>query len=194
MAAIDQTRVEHILVSYDSKEVTDQLYDMGKILLDECMQRVDRLDSKAVAIAGYTGAIIALMVSTFSIWTAGIDRWAVCFVGLGCLVGVVGGAMALASTWPQKFDLPSDSDWFEEDGLANPDKLKRYYISSMHLSIGSHEAVNAKKVAMIKRSQSCLAIMIFLLLVVLGDATYKTITLPPSPPSSGHAALASDLR
>jgi hypothetical protein len=132
------------------------------------------------------------MVSTFSIWTAGIDRWAIFFVALGCLVGLIGGYMALASTWPQKFDLPSDSDWFEENGLSDPDILKRYYVSSMHLSITSHEKVSAEKVSMIKRSQSCLAIMILLLLIVLGDATYRAITRPLSPPSSGHAALVSD--
>lgn len=187
MAAIEQSRVEEILVNYDSKEVTDQLYEMGKLLLDDCMQRVDQLDRKAVAIAGYTGAIIALMVSTFSIWTAGVDKWAIIFVAVGCLIGLVGGCMALASTWPQQFDMPSDSDWFEEAGLTNPDKLKRYHISSMHLSITSHEKVNARKVVKIKRSQICLSIMILLLLTVLSDATYRAITRPPSQLSLDHA-------
>jgi hypothetical protein len=186
MARLTHERVENILQGYKSKEVTDELYDMGKMLLEECTDRVSHLDSKAAKIAGYSGAIIALMISTFPIWTSAVDRWAVGLVGFGTLIGLFGAAIALASTWPQTLDLPSDSDWIEEDGLNDPDRLKRYYISSLHISIASHEAVNARKVLRIKRAQGCLAVMVLLLAVALGNASYKA-TKRPVQPVSGHA-------
>lgn len=190
MAALDQSKVEEILETYDSTGVTDHLYDMGKFLLDDCMKRLDQLDSKAITIVGYTGAIIALMVSTFSIWTSGVDRWAIVLVALGSIAGLLGAGLSLASFWPQELLMPSDSDWFEQDGFAKPDRLKKYYVSSLHLSISSYEKINAQKVSRIKRSQACLAIMVLFLLIVLGDATYRTLTRPASQPSSGHVGLA----
>ncbi len=182
MATLDQHAVEVLLQHYESTEVTVALYDMGQALMKECAERVHYLDAKSITIAGYIGAIIGLMVSTFPIWTSAVSRWAIILVALGSLAGLIGGGMALASTWPRKFLLPSDTDWLEEDGLADPDRLKRYYISSLHLAIVSHEEINAWKVSRIKTAQACLAIMILSLLVVLGNATYKA-TMHPFPPS-----------
>jgi hypothetical protein len=187
MAPLRHEEVERLLRSYESNKVTDELYDMGKMLMEECSDRVSHLDSKSAKIAGYSGAIIALMISTFPIWTSAVDRWAVVWVGLGTLIGLIGAGIALASTWPQTLNLPSDSDWIEEDGLNDPDRLKRYYISSLHISIASHEAVNARKVFKIKCAQGCLAIMVLLLAVALGDASYKAAKRPVQP-SLDHAA------
>jgi hypothetical protein len=186
MAALEQADVEARLQDVESKGVTDTLYDMGKMLLDECSERVHYLDAKSVQLAGYTGAIIGLMVSTFPIWTSAVGRWAVVLVATGSLVGLAGGAMALASTWPSKFLLPSDTDWLEEDGFHDPERLKRYYISSLHIAISSHEQINASKVSKIKVAQACLGFLVLSLLVVLGNATYRTVR-HPFQPSLGHA-------
>jgi len=185
MGSLEHSKVEEMLQSYESTMVTDELYDMGKMLMEESSDRISHLDAKSAKVAGYTGAIIALMISTFPIWTSAVDRWAVSLAAIGSFIGLVGAGIALISTWPQSLDLLSDSDWLEEDGLKEPDRLKRYYISSLHLSIASHERVNSKKVSRIKRAQACLAAMVLLLSIVLGDATYKTVR-PPVQPSSGR--------
>lgn len=185
MASLDHAKVEDMLQVYDSTKVTDELYGMGKLLMEECSARVERLDSKSSTIAGYSGAIIGLIVSTFPIWTSAADKWAIALVALGSLVGLIGGAIALWSSWPKTFLLPSDSDWFEEDGLKDPDRLKRYYISSLHISIASHEQVNAKKVCKIKVSQICLGVMVFCLLLGLANQTYRAMKHPVQS-SSGH--------
>src|SRR5437899_734173 len=181
MAALDQQVVRSRMEAYDSTDVTDSLYDMGKILVNESTERFNRLDAKATRIAGYTGAIIGLMVSTFPIWTSAVAKWAVFLIAVGSLIGLVGGGIALVSTWPQKVLLPSDTDWLEEDGLQNPDRLKRYYVSSMHQVITSQEQVNAFKVQRIKAGQLCLALMILSLLAALGNATYRVIRWPSQP-------------
>jgi hypothetical protein len=194
MAPLKQKEFEEILETYNSSKVTDELYDMGKMLMDECSDRVSHLDDKSSKIAGYTGAVIALMVSTFPIWTSAVDRWAVFLVGIGALVGLCGAGVALASTWPQTLDIPSDTDWMEKDGLSDPDRLKRYYVSSLHLSIASHERVNVRKVFKIKWAQGCLAVMVVLLAVALANASYKTITRPAQPASGRENSMVSCLR
>jgi hypothetical protein len=181
--------VQERLQSFESKDVTESIYDMGKTLMDEGSRRLDYLDAKSARIAGYIGAVVGLLVSTFPIWTSAIDRWAVFVAALGCLVGAIGGAVALYSMWPGKFFLPSDTDWLESDALGDSERLKKYYVSSMHLVITSQETVNARKVSAIKSSQLCLALMILSLFIVLGNATYKVATRT-SPRLSDHAALA----
>ena len=187
MAALTQADVENILESYESSGVTDVLYDMGKRLMDECAERIDYLDAKSGRIAGYAGAIVSLMVSTFPIWSSAVSQWAVLVAGAGMLVGITGGAFALASTWPGKFLLPSDSDWLEEDGLQDSDRLKRYYVASMHLTIGSHDREGAYKVAKLKKAQGCLAVMVLVLSIVFGNAIYR-LAKQSFQPSSGHDA------
>lgn len=187
MSTLDHAKVETMLEGYESPKVTDELYDMGKVLMEECASRVEYLDSKSAAIAGYSGAIIGLMVSTFPIWTSAVDKWAIVLVSFGSLIGLIGGAVALSATWPRTFLLPSDTDWLEEDGLTDPDRLKRYYVSSLHISIASHEQINTQKVSKIKKAQMCLAVMVFCLLLGLGNQTYRVMTRS-SPPSSGHGA------
>lgn len=187
MSSLDHAKVETMLEGYESSKVTDELYDMGKVLMEECASRVAFLDSKLAAIAGYSGAIIGLIVSTFPIWTSAVDKWAIVLVSFGSLIGLIGGALALSATWPKKFLLPSDTDWLEEDGLKDPDRLKRYYVSSLHLSIASHEKVNTQKVSKIKAAQMCLAVMVVCLLIGLGNQTYRVMRRS-SQPSSGRAA------
>jgi hypothetical protein len=187
MAVLTQEQVSDRLDTYDSKEVTNALYDMGKTLADECGQRVDYLDAKAARMSGYIGAVVGLMFSTFPIWTSAVDKWAVYFAAVGVLVGIVGAAMTVRSMWPAKLFLTSDSDWIESDGFQDADRLKKYYISNMHIQISSQEKVAAQKVAAIKRAQCCLTVMALFLLAAFANATYKVATRSSQPPSD-HAA------
>src|SRR5579863_9236398 len=133
------------------------MFDMGKTLMSECGQRVDYLDAKAARLAGYAGAMVGLMLSTFPIWTSAIGRWAIFVAAAGMLAGAASAVSVIHSMWPAKLRLPSDSDWLESDAIDDADRLKKYYISSMHLVVRSQEPVAAGKVSAIKRSQCCLA-------------------------------------
>ncbi len=54
--------------SYTEKETTNELYDFGKMLLLENVDRQHWIDSKAGTVAGFSGAIVALLLSTSSSW------------------------------------------------------------------------------------------------------------------------------
>jgi len=173
MAALTEYEARKRLEAVESKEVTDAMYDMGKTLMSECGQRVDYLDAKSARIAGYIGAIVGLMISTFPIWTSAIGRWALFVAALGVLAGTTGAVIAIRSMWPEKLRLPSDSDWLESDASKDADMLKKYYVSSIHILMRSQEAIASRKVSAIKRSQSCLAVMALAMLVVFANATYR---------------------
>lgn len=190
MPDLEQGIVEYRLQEYDAQGVTDQLYDMGKILFSESVERIHYIDEKSAKIAGYAGAIIGLLVSTFSVWRPAVSTWAVFVIGIGSLIGLAGGAIALASSWPRKFDLPSDTDWIEEDGLSDVDRLRRYHVASLHAAISSHDRIGRKKTILLKRSQLCLGITIVSLLLALGNASYRTVRHPSQPASARVASMA----
>lgn len=54
------------LSSYENETTTDELYDFGKILVLEGVDRAHWLDSKAGILAGFSGAIVALLLSTLA--------------------------------------------------------------------------------------------------------------------------------
>lgn len=173
MATLTEFEVRERLQASESQGVIDTIYDMGKTLMSECGQRIDYLDAKTARLAGYAGAMVGLMLSTFPIWTSAISRWAVMVAAAGILAGTVGAISVIHSMWPAKLRLPSDSDWLESDALDDADRLKKYYISSIHVLVHSQEPVAAYKVSAIKRSQCCLALMALAMLVVFANATYR---------------------
>jgi hypothetical protein len=188
MATLTEHEVRERLEVSESTDVIDIMYDMGKTLMSECGERIDYLDAKAARIAGYAGAMVGLMVSTFPIWTSAISRWAVILAAVGMLAGTVAAISVIHSMWPAKLRLPSDSDWLESDALDDANRLKKYYISSIHLLVSSQEPVAVCKVSAIKRSQCCLALMALAMLIVFANATYRVTR--SSQQSSDHAASA----
>lgn len=188
MATLTEHEVRERLQASESQEVIDTMYDMGKTLMSECGQRIDYLDAKAARIAGYAGAMVGLMVSTFPIWTSAISRLAVVIAAAGMLAGTVGAISVIHSMWPAKLRLPSDSDWLESDALDDAGRLKRYYVSSIHVLVSSQEPVAARKVSAIKRSQCCLALMALAMLIVFANATYRVTHSSRQP--SGRAVSA----
>jgi hypothetical protein len=183
---LTQDDVSKRLISYDSPNITDSLYSMGIMLLNECAERVRTLDSKATTIISYTGAIIGLMMSTFPIWTSAVDRWAIFAALVGALFGLLGAASGFWATYLTEFSMPSDSDWIEKDGLQDQDRLKRYYIASIHLAIQSHEMALHSKTRRVKIAQTCLFLMVVSISIALGNATLKA-TARPSRLSSDRA-------
>jgi hypothetical protein len=54
------------LAGYHDTVATGQLYELSRYLLEEIVERVSRLDASASQLASFAGAILALMLSTYS--------------------------------------------------------------------------------------------------------------------------------
>lgn len=137
------------LESFRVPEVTNLLYDFGLFLVKEEVAREERIDSKARAVAGFSGAILALIASTYPVWAPEVHS------APPALFLFVGGLMLAAAAFcaTQAFGISTfqwfdeKDTWFGEDYLNDPDRLKKYYLVGMFRVVVSHSSRNADKTA-----------------------------------------------
>ena len=69
-ADLTDNEVATRLESYgDNKDVTDELYGFGTMMLNDSVARIGKMDTKAAALAAYSGALIAVLAATRDLWT-----------------------------------------------------------------------------------------------------------------------------
>jgi hypothetical protein len=156
------------LSSYEEPETTKALYSLGTLLVKEGVDRARWLDSKAAILAGFSGTLLTLLVTTSSNWKAEIGPWgAVSFSGaILCLL--TAGLFALFALSVAKFQWFDENDvWFPKEYLQYPDQLLRYHLLAMYRVNLSHEAVNNKKSSRIANAQRFLEIGAVLLALPL---------------------------
>lgn len=158
------------LAAYQNTATTDQLYELSRYLLEEVVERVSRLDASASQLASFAGAILALMLSTYSTWH---DPIAQNQELIGLVLIAVGG-LALAGGYAFKAIRVAHFDWisdraivFPAELLEYPDELQRYHILAIYRSVLSHEEISNKKARCIFVSQKCFIIGAALLAICL---------------------------
>ena len=129
---LSEDEVKRLLTSYDSEETTNELYSFGLEMVKEAADRYHRFDSKATKIAGYAGAVLALLVSQFSEWSTAVDWWAVPVVLGAAVLALVAAALGLAAISLREIQMYSPSEWINEPSLKNPSQLRRYHIYTMY--------------------------------------------------------------
>lgn len=176
----DVIEVTSLVAGYTDTKTTDELYEFGKMLLLEGIDRQHWIDSKAGTVAGFSGAIVALLLSTASSWkpslmTLAVEfRWTV-LVGIGFIL--LAGLLAFLGFFSRTFIwIDEKKDWFDKDYLDYPDQLKRFHVLAMYNATTSHSKVNAKKMTCLTWAQITLLIggallAIPLLLIVWGTLT-----------------------
>jgi hypothetical protein len=130
---------------------------MGLKLLDEALDSVHRLDSKAYAIAGFSGATLSglLAIANFQ---KGI---AVPFIAaLSFLVSVIFALAAvswsLGAIWPRSAEWFSPDEWLRKELLNDATELKKYYILCMYGARQSHRGLARRKAVCIRGALLCL--------------------------------------
>ncbi|HEY3938701.1 MAG TPA: hypothetical protein VGL97_14810 [Bryobacteraceae bacterium] len=162
------------LDAYHDKATTGQLYELSRYLLEEIVERVSRLDASASQLASFAGAILALMLSTYSTWH---DPIAHSQELIGLVLSAV-GCLALAGWYAFKAIRVAHFDWisdraivFPAELLDYPDTLQRYHILAIYRSVLSHEEISHKKARCIFLSQNYFiigaALLALCLLVIL---------------------------
>jgi hypothetical protein len=72
---IREQDVRKRLAAYKDLSITDELYAFGQRLIDDAVDRLSKSDTKAGAIAAYSGGLIALLTSTSSLWALHLESW-----------------------------------------------------------------------------------------------------------------------
>ena len=141
MNLLDEAEVRRRLESYTDETVTDELYNLGQLLLRDLIDRIAKSDSSAFGLAAYCGGVIAVIVSSSSAWRASFDLWAIYLLAITLLIVAVAGAIAIYSSTPQDAEWFSSNEWLPRECLTGRDRLKRYYVLALWGVVKNHQAV-----------------------------------------------------
>ena len=160
------------VTSYKAPRTTRELYEFGRLLLKEEVDRAHWIDSKAGTLAGFSGAVVALLLSTMSSWQPFLLsatqplRWSV-FVGVISVMAA--GTCAFIAIFNRTFqwiDETKELFPFAEDNrdyLDFPEQLKRFYVLTMYNSTVDHAKKNTIKMWWVTTAQIALLVGGFLL-------------------------------
>jgi hypothetical protein len=169
MRKLKEDEVKKRLESCTSSGVVDELYDFGKTLVSDIVERHNRLEGKAATIAAYSIGVITLLASTYGNW---INRG----ISFGVLVTVLAAFTAIVfcvlSLKLERFDGISQSDWIQCDVLDDREMLRKFHVLNMWGVFASHEAITEKKASWIAKAQLALFIAAISL---VGSLAYAVI-------------------
>src|SRR6266849_6362015 len=132
MPDLTLAEVKARLKSYSDPAVTDELYSSGESLVANAIDRMTRLDSKGLALAAYSGGILTVLISTYSLWGKLLSGWF--FATLAeCVSFVVllAAWLAVRSADPQPIQWHTENSWLESQCIQNHEKLRRYRVLTM---------------------------------------------------------------
>lgn len=121
----------------DPKSV-DQLYDFGKMLLEQIRDLRDSYDSKLTNCLGWSSGIFAVVMVGASDWIkvpGALGKFAsagVVFAFLSIIMAMLGLKSVGGWKWP------SEKDWFSPEFLKWPNDLKKQHVVVMHAAHRSY--------------------------------------------------------
>jgi len=170
---LSEEEVKQILDVGPRAEIMKELYSFGFEMVKEASERYHRYDSKATKIAGYAGAIVALLVSEFSIWGGAVDAWAVPVVLGAALLALVSAALGLTAISLREIQTYSPHDWIRKEVLDDPQRLRNYSIRTMYRVRQSYIAQCHGKASRIRWAHWTLFVAGTFLLVALIDGSVR---------------------
>jgi len=136
-----------------SSEITRDLYDFGRDLLKESLERVRSAEHKATFFAGYGTAIVTLLASSVSKWASLGNHHTLWIAVAAC-------GCAFLCTWfsinvlrLKEVEFISDDEWLSAECLKEPDKLLRYRILTLWGAIHSRNESQKDKAKQLRRAE-----------------------------------------
>jgi hypothetical protein len=166
--SLNEAEVRKRLGSYTATAVTDELYDFGKMMVDEAIDRFKTLDSKATAIAAYALALITFLASQTT--SATTHSWATYVPIASAIVAFSAAAIAVSALWLRRFEWYSHEDWMRADCLNDAEALRRYHIVTMWGALQSYQKICRSKASRIAIAQGLLLASVIVLVFALADA------------------------
>jgi hypothetical protein len=177
MRKLKQEEVRERLESYSHSDtgVTDELYDFGKMLVAEVIDRNNRLETKAAAIAAYSIGIITLLASTYGSWSKVVLSIGLPIPVFGAIAALVATICAVRGLTLRGYKGISQNEWINAECLKNRDMLRRYHILTMWVVLDSHENASEIKAKRIGNAQWALFFAVALLVLSLVDSVFRLL-------------------
>jgi hypothetical protein len=149
-----------------------QALDFGGLLLNEVQGRSDSLDSKAINIIGWSGILLAFLVTAYSSFLVGNTRpglIVLAILGVATIAATSAIGYAALALWIRDWRWPSERDWFKQELFSRPEWLAEYYLECMLEAHKVHNEACANKGDRLHHAQWLLALAGLLVgLVLLG--------------------------
>jgi hypothetical protein len=157
---LSEDEVANRVEQYSSPDITEVLYRFGTIMIQENLDRTKQLETKTTAVAGFSVAVLSLLISRSPAWLTIPMGWqgiAVVSTGMFASLAIVLSLYALLVRTHRWF---SDSQWFENENdlLDDKDRLTRYYVLAMHGINQQMDRSNTQKANRIFAAQIFLAL------------------------------------
>lgn len=165
---LETSEVKKRIESYNSPETTNELYSFGYMLVAEAVDRIHKMESKAGTLAGYSGAILALIISTFSLWHGYFQTPERVAMYCAALTVFLAEGCALWALKVSEYNWFSDNEWLRAERLSDAEALRKYHILTMHTAFASHRAVAEEKSKLIFWSQKVLFLTGLSFMAVVG--------------------------
>lgn len=160
----------------DNIQTLRELDDFGKQMVRDSMDRVNWLDTKSGVFLGFTGALIVVIVSTFSSWkdlTKDLPS-APIFLFFGLASFLLAAFSAVMGLRVRKFQGLDEKDlWFAQEYFQFPDQLRRYYLVGMYRTVVSHNRLNGQKADKLQYTERFVVAGISLLAVPILMETWQ---------------------
>ena len=157
--------------------VAEEFYSFGLLMLREIDERFEYLDRKAMHVAAFCGAVVALVISSVGSWPRAVDPNVIPVVLFAAVFFLTAAGVALSATWVSNAVWFSPDDWLRADFLAHPKDLKRYWIEVMYVVRESYFKECERKVSRIELAWYPVCVAAGMLLVALLDAALRAPTL-----------------
>jgi len=167
-------QVDDLLEQCLRKEITNELFDFGRYLLDQSNARDAAIDQKASSMVGYSSAILAFLLMRGLSWADSPIKLAA-FILIGALAALACCFAALALRGARNWKELSEATWFppQPEFIADEDQLKRFYITAMHqVHQENHRIVNRKADQMIVAQLAVAAAGVLLGCALFSEATW----------------------
>lgn len=187
---LSEKQVNEILEQNFPDATTDELYSFGLSIVQEAMEQYHRYDSKATKIAGYSGAVMALLLTQFAEWSKSLDWWAIPILFLAALVALVAAGFGLGAIALREIPWYSPRDWFRVEVLDDSNLLRKYHILCMYLVRQSYMKESARKTVRVNAAYRSLLLAGVLLLVAFLDGTARRVQHREPSPRIPIAAVA----
>jgi hypothetical protein len=158
---------ERLSLCAENTAVVEELYDFGKVLSNEVLDRIRAVESKATSFAAYGAAIATFLVTSISVWSKIGNQWSPWISACAGFCGLICTFFALRALWLREYEWISEDEWIKKECLSEINTLKRYRVLTMWGVIHSHSRVQSEKARELQRAQIWLAASVVCLVYLL---------------------------
>jgi hypothetical protein len=147
-----------------SSEVIDDLSQLGDNLVKDGIDRIEKSNGQARALAAYSGGIVTLAMSTLPLWESRLLMVFKIVAVIGVFGLLLAAWIAIKAAFPVDTEWYSDSDWLQSDLLQNKEQIRRYRVLTTWNIVHSFDRANETKQKKLSRANMTMQISLALLL------------------------------